>query len=111
MRTELEQMQELLQELNQALRTKYSDILTMEQGEIRKKLSTIGKLKQLTPMSEEELSKKVDAIIGVDGSTNRMGGNYPHYIELFQGLAKSTKGEEIYIQKIYTPLLDEGSRE
>ncbi len=111
MRPDLEHMQAMLKELNTALRTKYGDMLTMDQEEFRKKLGTIGRLRQLSPMTEEELSAKVDSIIGVDGSTNRMGGNYPHYIELFQGLAKSTKGEEIYIQKIYTPLLDESSKE
>lgn len=111
MRPELEAMQNMLQELNSALRNKYEDIFTMEEEAFREKLKSIGSLTQLDPMSEAELADQVDSILGVDGSTNRMGGNYPHYVDLFQGLAKSTSGEEVYIQKIYTPLLDAHSRE
>lgn len=45
-------------------------------------------------------------IVGVDGSTNRVGGSYPHFVEVFQGLAKSTlmKDEPIYKADIYSPL-------
>ena len=48
-------------------------------------------------------------IVGVDGSTNRVGGAYPHFVEVFQGLAKSTliKDEPIFIADIYSPLLSD----
>lgn len=52
-------------------------------------------------------------IVGVDGSKNRVGGAYPHYVEIFQGLAKSTlhKEKPIFKADFYTPLYLEGERE
>nr|WP_272879016.1 DNA double-strand break repair nuclease NurA [Clostridium sp. Cult2] len=49
-------------------------------------------------------------ILGVDGSNNRMGGAYPHFVEIYQGLAKSTihKDKPIYKTDFYTPLYSEG---
>ncbi len=48
-------------------------------------------------------------IVGVDGSVNKMGGAYPHFIEVFQGLAKSTckDSEAIFLSDIYTPIIDD----
>ncbi len=48
-------------------------------------------------------------IVGVDGSVNKMGGAYPHFVEVFQGLAKSTliKDKPVFKADIYTPLFDE----
>ncbi|WP_235860859.1 hypothetical protein [Peptoniphilus porci] len=43
---------------------------------------------------------------GVDGSNNRAGGAFPHFIEIFQGLAKSTDGNEVYKTNVYTPTLN-----
>ncbi|MFR7760217.1 MAG: DNA double-strand break repair nuclease NurA [Peptoniphilus grossensis] len=34
------------------------------------------------------------------------GGAFPHFIEIFQGLAKSTDGNEVYKTKVYTPTLN-----
>ena len=67
----------------------------------------IGNLIMLNKMSDSRLSK-YNNVIGVDGSTNRLGGVHPHYIELFQGLAKSTnnKYEDIIVNDVYTPILE-----
>lgn len=48
-------------------------------------------------------------IVGVDGSVNKMGGSEPHFVEVFQGLAKSTciGNEAIFKADIYTPLIDD----
>lgn len=48
-------------------------------------------------------------IVGVDGSTNRMGGAYPHFVDVFQGLAKSTiiKNKPIFKGDIYSPLFSD----
>lgn len=107
MNNDIEKMREKINELNTALRSKYGRLFTLDTSTLRRQLEeSIGRIISLEPMTEEEL-KQLGAVVGVDGSTNRMGGAYPHYVELFQGLAKNTQAEDIYIQKIYTPLLDE----
>lgn len=103
-----------IEDLNQVLRGKYDPIFQMDEGEFLKKLHSMGKIKELTPLDQEEL-KEIAPLVGVDGSTVRQGGAYPHYVEIFQGLAKSTTGEGLYSQRLYTPLLfpsseEEGSR-
>ncbi|MDU5324575.1 MAG: DNA double-strand break repair nuclease NurA, partial [Peptoniphilus harei] len=50
---------------------------------------------------------KYKRTVGVDGSNNRSGGAFPHFIEIFQGLAKSTDGNEVYKNKVYTPTLND----
>lgn len=52
-------------------------------------------------------------LVGVDGSVNRMGGADPHYVEVFQGLAKSTskKDQPIFRGDIFSPLIDRGEEE
>lgn len=58
------------------------------------------------------LCQKKGGIVGVDGSVNKMGGADPHYVEVFQGLAKSTckDNEPIFKADIYTPLIDKEDR-
>lgn len=52
-------------------------------------------------------------LVGVDGSVNKLGGSDPHFIEVFQGLAKSTcaGNEAVFKADIYTPLIDEEKEE
>src|SRR5699024_1541925 len=45
-------------------------------------------------------------IVGVDGSNNRMGGAFPHYVEIYQALASSTRMRDkpIFMTDLYSPL-------
>lgn len=75
----------------------------------------IGKIVKLEKLSTDELEDYYNkgGIIGVDGSRNRLGGAYPHYVEIYQGLAKSSisGNKPIYIADAYTPLNTEGEVE
>ena len=50
--------------------------------------------------------EKDGGVVGVDGSNNMVGGAKPHYIELYQGLAKSTKYQDrpIFRTDYFTPM-------
>ena len=98
--------------LNEVLIDKYKDVLSMDKISfkefIQEKIGPIIKLEKLT---KEELANCAEkgGILGVDGSNNRMGGAYPHFVEIYQGLAKSTlhKDKPIYKTDFYTPLYSE----
>ena len=100
-----------LTELNGAIARKYSPILNNEFDMKTFLEENIGSIIKLEKLSDRELSKIKDkgGIVAVDGSTNRKGGSFPHYIELYQGLAKSTNQdvEDVYLTDIYTPILSD----
>lgn len=75
---------------------------------IRKNIGDIKRMEKLKKDKLEAFHKK-GGIVGVDGSNNRKGGAFPHYIEVFQGLAKSTanRNEPIFRTDIYTPLISD----
>ena len=90
--------------INKALKDKYNDLFKMDNAMFKEEvLSEIGNVKKLKKLSKEEL-ENLGLLVGVDGSTNRVGGAYPHYIDLFQALAKPTKGEGIYLNKCFSPM-------
>jgi len=63
----------------------------------------------LQQMSQGEIEDFLQgrSLIGIDGSMNTVGTTFPHYLTLFQALAKSTSKEEIVEQDFHTPLLRE----
>ncbi len=71
----------------------------------------IGPIYMSQKMTTKDLKviEKKGGVTGVDGSTNRLGGSNPHYIEIYQGLAKNTSDRKnpIFLSEVYTPLLDE----
>lgn len=101
-----------IEDINNILLEKYEEILSLDRNLLRKYIKDgIGDMKKLKKMTTEELKKyaELGGIMGVDGSKNRLGGAYPHYIEIYQGLAKSTLhiDKPIYKANIYTPLYSE----
>lgn len=99
-------------EINELLSQKYKKVLQKDRGEIRDFIEkNVGQIKKMEKLDQKNLRDIHDkgGIVGVDGSNNRIGGAYPHYIELFQGLAKSTakKDEPIFKTDIYTPLISD----
>ncbi len=101
-----------ISEVNQLLNIKYENVLGRSRLETRKFIEeNIGQIKKMEKLDKNKLITFYDkgGIVGVDGSNNRIGGGYPHYIELFQGLAKSTAKKEhpIFKTHIYTPLISE----
>lgn len=101
------QFEEKIKTINSNLRNKYKKYFSISNEEFRKSLEeNVGEVENFEKLSQKEL-EKIDDLVGVDGSVNRCGGAYPHYIEMFQGLAKSTKYEEVYVSDIYTPTLND----
>lgn len=90
---------------NIELRKKYSPIKKLGKGKIRKELE----IKQMSVLHEnklKELSKKGD-IVGVDGSKNKIGNLYPHYLMGIMAMAKpmDLNKTSITIPCVYSPLI------
>lgn len=103
----LQDLEGQLREVNKSLRNKYAFIFSLDNDTFRKELTeNVGRLIEMEKFPKEKLSK-YKRTVGVDGSNNRSGGAFPHFIEIFQGLAKSTDGNEVYKNKVYTPTLND----
>lgn len=103
----LQDLEGQLREVNKSLKDKYNFIFSLDNDVFRKELTeNVGRLIKMEKFPKEKLSK-YKRTVGVDGSNNRSGGAFPHFIEIFQGLAKSTDGNEIYKNKVYTPTLND----
>ncbi len=103
------ELKDKIVDLNTILSDKYKNLISVDKKFLRNFIQTnVGKIIKLEKMTTEELGEysKKGGIVGVDGSVNKMGGAYPHFIEIFQGLAKNTIYQEkpIYKADIYTPL-------
>ncbi len=92
--------------VNDTLKAKYGEYFNLSQGDFLGRISSIGELYTLEKYSDEKI-KNLGLIVGVDGSVNRVGGMYPHYIEIYQSLAKPTSGDGIFLNEVYTPILDD----
>lgn len=75
----------------------------------------IGELVKLEKPGRDKLKSYEErgGIVGVDGSVNKKGGAYPHFVELFQGLAMSTRHKEdmVKLVEVSSPLIDKDFNE
>lgn len=102
-------LKEKISNLNELLGSKYKTILSLDRDEMRSFIGeNIGEIIKVEKLDNRHLAiyESKGGIVGVDGSTNKIGGAYPHFVEFFQGLAKSTiyKNEPIFKSDINTPL-------
>ena len=107
-----EELKNKVKYINEILGNKYKNVLSMDKVFFRNFLrENIGPIKKLEKLTMEELNfySEKGGIIGVDGSSNKIGGAYPHFLEIYQGLAKSTlyKEQAIYKVDFYTPLYND----
>lgn len=105
-----DELKDKISNLSELLSIKCNNILGNDRAGLRDFIKeNIGKIKKMEKLDKDKLLsfQKNGGIVGVDGSNNRMGGAYPHYIEVFQGLAKSTaiKDDPLFRTDIYTPLI------
>lgn len=110
------ELKEKVSQLNSTLVDKYKEFFEMDGKQIRGFIDkNIGEIIKIEKLEKDELEKcfKRGGIIGVDGSRNRLGGAYPHFVEIYQGLAKSTiyDDEPIFKADFYTPLYLEKERD
>ncbi|MDY2987346.1 MAG: DNA double-strand break repair nuclease NurA [Peptoniphilus sp.] len=102
----IEGMKAQVQELNEQLKEKYNEFFSMDNETFRKDiLSRIGSIKSMRKL-EPNILKDLGIIVGVDGSVMKVGGADPHYVEVYQALAKPTKGKDIYSNQLYSPITD-----
>lgn len=98
--------------LNDSIKDKYKDILNLDKIDLREFIEEhIGEIKPMKKLDKDKLLlyQKKGGIVGVDGSNNKAGGAYPHYLEIYQSLAKCTnhKDNPIFMADIYSPLYTE----
>ncbi|MCK9443368.1 MAG: DNA double-strand break repair nuclease NurA [Tissierellaceae bacterium] len=107
-------LKEKIRELNQVLLDKYSQIFSKDREFLRDFIGKhIGPIDTMKKLDKKHLAlyQARGGIVGVDGSTNTMGGAFPHFVQLFQGLAKSTliEKDDIFMSDLYSPLFTEAS--
>ena len=105
-------LKEKIVNLNNSMEERYREVLSIDKLFLRRFIEEyIGKITSLKKLENKYLAlyEAKGGIVGVDGSTNRMGGAYPHFVDIFQGLAKSTivNNEAIFKSDLYTPLFSE----
>jgi hypothetical protein len=105
-------LKDKVQNLNIVLTEKYKDVLSLKRTDLRRFISeNVGQIKYMKKLDKELLLnyEKAGGIVGVDGSNNKIGGAYPHFVEVYQALAKSTliKEDPIFLTDLYSPLYTE----
>ncbi len=106
-----------LQTINTAIQEKYGLILDGDKNRLKDFIGNeIGLVKKIEPLTPQELAdlEERGGICGVDGSSNRAGGNFPHFIEVYQALALTTikREDPLYLAEIFTPIItDEEDQE
>ncbi|MET3616558.1 hypothetical protein ABID14_000178 [Peptoniphilus olsenii] len=103
----LDNLKSQINEVNFDIKNKYNSVFTIDSNNFKNKLKTeIGELIKLKKIDNENIIR-YNSLVGVDGSNNRSGGAFPHFIEIVQGLAKSTNGNEVFNSTVYTPALSQ----
>lgn len=98
-----------LKTLNEELNRKYFLLDSFSNSEKKKILNGFGLFENIEPMDKESLEKLKDrgGVFAVDGSTNRYGGAFPHYIQIFRGLAMKDIKDSKESVEVYCPLLED----
>lgn len=96
-----------LRNINESFKEKFNIISNIDKTEIRNRLSDFGNFFKLKKLGKEELSN-YNPMACVDGSVNRFGGSFPHYIDLFLGLSMVSGDESmsVFVSNINSPLLE-----
>lgn len=98
--------------LNQRLKNR-KNVSKLSREDIRNLITNeIGKIKVYDRFSVDKLKeiKQDGCICVVDGSVNRIGANYPNYVEFFQSMALVGSDKEPLVKAdILCPLVDEFS--
>lgn len=105
-------LKDKVQNLNTVLNEKYKDVLSLNRTDLRNFIiQNVGQIKHMKKLDKNLLMEyeKKGGIVGVDGSNNKVGGAYPHFVEIYQALAKSTvvKTDPLFLTDLYSPLYAE----
>lgn len=104
-------LKEKISKLNKSIQKGYEEVLSIDKENLRYFIEKeIGPIVSMDKLANNQLAlyESKGGIVGVDGSTNKIGGAYPHFVQVFQGLAKSTlvKDKPVFKADIYTPLFE-----
>lgn len=91
------QLIEKLKIFNEFLVDNYQSKISKDR--VKPILSELGVIKTIL-----QGDTKDENLLGVDGSYNSYGANYPHQLWMFRGLAKATRGGQAIQSDILTPL-------
>ncbi|MDO5754849.1 MAG: DNA double-strand break repair nuclease NurA [Tissierellia bacterium] len=106
---------EIADQMNEALKEYYRPV-DLSKEQIRHLILSFGKIGHVEKAPSKALQSiiKGGKIMAVDGSNNSYGGLYPHYIEIYRGVAISSmdKKDDIVKSSYFCPLLsgDEGEK-
>ncbi|MDO5028357.1 MAG: DNA double-strand break repair nuclease NurA [Bacillota bacterium] len=94
-----------MKDLNNKLDQRLKDLDYFNRSKTREKLKNFGSFIDLEKLDQEAL-KDFSKMACVDGSVNRFGSSHPHYIDLYQGLAKLSPSsyEDVFESNVYSPL-------
>jgi len=105
-----EDLKFLLKDCNDKLKEKYENQSNLSRKDLRRLIDKTGKFINLDRLENLQIDKLIKGrpIVGVDGSVNKQGKVYPHYIELLQALAKSTDRSQSGIVRhdIFSPMIE-----
>lgn len=103
-----DEIREAVRRLNDRLSLRFEESRILEGDALRQFVGEhLGTWHMPEPATKEALRgyEEAGGIVGVDGSVNRAGGASPHYIDLFQGLAKSTAGgRSVFVADFDSPM-------
>lgn len=102
-----------LQRLNGRLSGELSDERLGSRAQRREWLEQIGKIRSLNRLSGPALDElfRDRLLVGVDGTINSFGGQFPYYVDFIRALAKPSRGEAITLKDIHCPLPPEEESE
>jgi len=103
-----------LERLNRRFVEAYGDERLGSREERRALLtSRVGQLRPLRRLAGAELQSFLGGrpLVGVDGSLNTFGGQYPHYVDFLRALAKPSVGEPVVRKAIHSPIPGEEDAE
>lgn len=102
-----------LQALNGRLRTSLTNL--GDRPYRRTILEQAGKIRRMNRLSGSALEGVLGdrSLIGVDGTINTFGGQFPYYIDLLRALAKPSQGGPVVLKALHCPMPpeDEGDEE
>lgn len=96
-----------LQSLDRRLRDRLKPAALGERSERRNLIApAVGEFHPLQRLQPSTMALLLDGrpLVGVDGSINTYGGEYPHYVALLRAAAVPTRGQPAVMGRIHAPI-------
>lgn len=102
-----------LQALNGRVRNLISDTTLGDKPQRRNTLQQAGEFRQLRRLGGAELEQVLNGglLVGVDGSINTFGGQFPYYVDLIRAMAKPSRGEPVVVKSLHCPIPPEAEED